>query len=109
MEKWKLERHGRIGLTLVAPQAGSVTFAARVLRKRDFLPRYVVVRPEHVSSDGRAFPAMVTLNGVGPFERNVRPWGKGSDVFFFNLTEVQCKKAGLNTNDEVVVTIMPER
>jgi hypothetical protein len=87
--------------------AGSVTFTTRVLRKRDFLPRYIVVKPEFVSNDGGAFPAMVLLNSVGPFQRNIRPWGKGSDVFFFNLTDVQCKKAELSTNDEVVVTIMP--
>jgi hypothetical protein len=50
---------------------------------------------------------MVLLNGTGPFPRNIRPWGKGSDVFFFNLTEPQCRKAGLDTNDPVTVTIMP--
>ena len=92
---------------MVDSLAGSVTFTTRVLRKQDFLPRYIVVKPEFVSSDGSAFPALVLLNGVGPFERNIRPWGKGSDVFFFNITAAQCKKAELTTNNEVVVTIMP--
>ena len=48
------------------------------------------------------------LNDVGPFERNIRPWGKGSDVYFFNLTAPQCAKANLDTNDECVVTIIPK-
>lgn len=85
----------------------AVTFRARVLRKQDFLPRYIVVRPEHVPGRAGAFPAEVTLNGVGPFRRNIRPWGKGSEVFFFNLTAPQCEKAGLATDDECTVTLNP--
>ena len=84
-------------------------FTARILRKQADLPRYVVVKPEHVPGRTQSFPAEVTLNDSGPFERNIRPWGKGSDVFFFNLTELQCKKAGLDTNDECVVTIRPKK
>lgn len=85
-----------------------VSFPARVLRKEDFLPRYIVVRPEHVPGRSRAFPADVMLNDAGPFARNIRPWGKGSDVFLFNLTVSQCAKAGLETNDECLVTIVPK-
>lgn len=85
-----------------------VSFSARILRKEEFLPRYVVVKPEYVQDRTRAFPADVTLNGAGPFRRNIRPWGKGSDVFFFNLTAPQCDKAQLGTNDECVVTIIPK-
>lgn len=85
-----------------------VSFSARVLRKEEFLPRYVVVRPEYVRGRTLAFLADVILNDVGPFQRNIRPWGKGSDVFFFNLTALQCSKAGLDTNDECVVTITPK-
>lgn len=87
--------------------SASVTFPAKVLRKEAFLPRYIVVKPEHVGGRTRAFPADVMLNGVGPFSRNIRPWGKGSDVFFFNLTAPQCDKAGLGTNDACTVTITP--
>ena len=84
-----------------------VSFPARVLRKEEFLPRYIVVKSEYVVGRVHAFPADVMLNGAGPFRRNIRPWGKGSDVFFFNLTAPQCDKAGLDTNDECVVTIIP--
>lgn len=86
----------------------SISFSARILRKKDILPRYIVVKPEDVRGRTRAFPADVMLNDAGPFRRNIRPWGKGSDVFFFNLTAPQCRKAGLDTNDECVVTIVPK-
>lgn len=84
-----------------------VSFPARILRKEEFLPSYIVVRPEHVAGRTRAFAADVMLNGAGPFRRNIRPWGKGSDVFFFNLTAPQCDAAGLATNDTCTVTLIP--
>ncbi|MFK0382714.1 hypothetical protein [Agrobacterium sp. NPDC090273] len=86
-----------------------VTFSTRILRKEEFLPRYIVVKPEHVTGRTGAFTADIMLNETGPFTRNIRPWGKGSDVFFFNLTAPQCTKAGLETNDECRVTIIPKR
>lgn len=85
-----------------------VKFTARILRNEDFLPRYIVVKPEYVADRTQAFSANVMLNEAGPFARSIRPWGKGSDVFFFNLTAPQCTKAGLDTNDECLVTIVPK-
>lgn len=85
----------------------AIGFRARILRKETFLPRYVVVKPDHVGGRTEAFAADVMLNDTGPFRRNIRPWGKGSDVFFFNLTEPQCKKAGLDTNDTCTVKLFP--
>ena len=84
-----------------------IQFPARILRKQDGLPRYIVVKPEHVGGRVKAFPAKVMLDEAGPFVRNIRPWGKGSNVFFFNLTAPQCAQAGLDTNDTCVVTIIP--
>jgi hypothetical protein len=84
------------------------TFKARILRKQLDLPRYVVVKSEYVGGRTHAFLAEVMLNEAGPFERNIRPWGKGSDMFFFNLTEPQCRKASLATNDECTVTLRPK-
>ena len=85
-----------------------IKFSARILRKQDDLPRYVVVKGEHVGGRTQAFAADVTLNGAGPFARNIRPWGKGSDTFFFNLTAPQCAKANLDTNDQCTVIITPK-
>jgi len=92
---------------MTASPPAFATFTTKVLRKETFLPRYIVVRPEHAARQGAAYAAMVTLNEAGPFPRNIRPWGKGSDVFFFNLTEAHCKAARLDTHDPVTVTITP--
>lgn len=81
-------------------------FEARILRKQPDLPRYVVIRPEYLPGRTRSFQAVIFLDETGPFLRNIRPWGKGSDAFFFNLTQPQCRKAGLDTNDRCVVTIV---
>ena len=86
----------------------AVTFTARILRKAESLPRYVVVTQEHLGGRIAAFPADVRLNDVGPFRRNIRPWGKGSDVFFFNPTAPQCSKAGLDTHEMCRVTLIPQ-
>ena len=83
----------------------SITFSARILRKQEDLPRYIVVPAEEIADRDGAFTAQVTLDGSPPFERNIRPWGKGSEVFFFNLTAAQCKKAGVDTGDRCNVTI----
>lgn len=83
-------------------------FEARILRKQPDLPRYVVVKPEHVEGRSGSFSAMVSLNGSPPFARTIRPWGKGSDVFFFNLTAPQCKKTGLDIGDVCDVWIDPQ-
>lgn len=85
----------------------AIRFRTRILRKQDFLPRYVVIKAELVSDRTLSFAADIWLNDAGPFRRNIRPWGKGSDVFFFNLTAPQCDKAGLNTHDECTVTLIP--
>jgi hypothetical protein len=85
-----------------------IFFTARILRKQPDLPRYVVVRPEYVAGRTEAFSAKISLNGSPSFARNVRPWGKGSDVFFFNLTQPQCQQAGLDTGDECEVRIEPQ-
>lgn len=85
-----------------------LVFTTRVLRKQEDLPRYILVHPDHVPGRIAAFAADVTLNGAGPFKRNIRPWGKGSDAFFFNLTAPMCSKANLRTNDECTVSIVPK-
>jgi hypothetical protein len=85
----------------------TTSFSARILRKQPDLPRYVVVDPDHVAGRQSAFAAKVSLNGCPEFERNVRPWGKGSDVFFFNPTEPHCRKAGVDKGDVGEVSIRP--
>lgn len=85
----------------------TISFRVRILRKQPDLPRYVVVDPAYVAGRSTSFAAKVMLNDCGPFDRNIHPWGRGSAVFFFNLTEPQCRKAGLDTGEECQVTILP--
>ncbi len=85
-----------------------IEFTARILRKQPDLPRYIVVKPEYLAGRSGSFPAMVSLNQSSAFARTIRPWGKGSDVFFFNLTEPQCRKVGVDTGDLCVVWIEPQ-
>ena len=85
-----------------------IVFTARILRKQPDLPRYIVVPPEHVAGRTGAFPALVSLNRSPVFPRTIRPWGKGSDVYFFNLTDPQCRKAGLDTGEVCEVRIEPQ-
>ena len=87
--------------------AEGFTFAARILRKEAFLPRYVIVKPEFVRGRTGSFAARVSLNGSDFFDRTVHPWGKGSEAFFFNLTEPQCRKAGVDTGSDCEVRVEP--
>jgi hypothetical protein len=86
----------------------SLVFSAKILRKQDDLPRYIIVPAKYVAGRSDTFAALVRLNEGPPFERNIRPWGKGSDAFFFNLTAPQCKAAKVETGDECLVDIQPE-
>lgn len=84
-----------------------IRFVAKIMRKQSDLPRYIIVKATHVAGRTAAFRAMVRLNASRPFPRNIRPWGKGSDAFFFNLTAPQCAAEGLDTGDECTVGISP--
>ena len=87
---------------------GAITFTAKILRKQDDLPRYVVIKPELMAGATASFSAQVTVNDSAPFARKIHPWGKGSDAWFFNLTQVQCHKAEVETGDLVAVRVVPD-
>ena len=82
-----------------------IVFSARILRKQPDLPRYIVIAPGILPLGDGPFSAQVSLNGCPPFGRTIRPWRKGSNVYFFNLTEPQCRKAGADTGDECEVIV----
>ena len=85
----------------------TIVFRARILRKQDDLPRYIVVAARHLGRRLGAFDAIVTLDDGPPFARKVRPWGKGSDAFFFNLTQEACRRSGVDTGQTVTVRLEP--
>ncbi|WP_133487801.1 DUF1905 domain-containing protein [Aliiroseovarius marinus] len=86
---------------------GAISFDAVILRKQDDLPRYILVKPEIARAFSGSFDAQITLNDCAPFHRRIHPWGKGSKAYFFNLTQVQCRKAGVDTGDCCHVTVTP--
>ena len=74
-------------------------------RKADGLPRYVVVPAELVApwKLEATTPVEVTLGDVSVGRRSLKRWGGGRDVWFFDLTEKQCARAGVATGDRVLV------
>jgi hypothetical protein len=84
-----------------------IRFTATILRKQDDLPRYIIVKPEHLAGQTGSFAAQVSLDDGSAFARNIHPWGKGSDAFFFNLTQAQCRSSGVDTGNICEVMIIP--
>ncbi|SPH18681.1 hypothetical protein DEA8626_02223 [Defluviimonas aquaemixtae] len=77
--------------------ADHLEFKAKILRKQDDLPRYVVLPRKAWAAYPVGFAAEVSINGGAPFRRHVRPWGKGREALFLNLTSRQCRDAGVDT------------
>lgn len=84
-----------------------LTFTARITRKQPDLPRFVVVPAAIVADRSGAFDAMVSLNGQPPFPRRIHPWGKGQEVYFFNLTALHCARNRVDTGDICNITLDP--
>ncbi len=85
----------------------TVRFDAVVKRKNASLPRFVVVPPEFVAPwrlQGTTV-VEVTLGGAILGRRSLKHWGKGRDCWFFDLTEAQCRRAGVETGDDAPVEL----
>lgn len=83
-------------------------FEAIVERKDPGLPRYVIVPAEAVDAvGGRAgtVVALCAIGGAAPVRRSVKPWGDGR--WFLELTERQCRAAGIDTGDRVSLRLTP--
>ena len=86
---------------------GPLRFETTVERKADTLPRYVVVPAELVEpwKLESTTPVEVTLSETPIGRRSLKRWGRGRDVWFFDLTEKQCASAGVDTGDLVRVEL----
>ena len=73
--------------------------------EQEDLPRYIIVKAAHMAGHKKTSSARVSLNDGPAFGRNIRPWGKGSDAWFFNLTQDQCRRSDARTGDRVKVRI----
>lgn len=80
---------------------------ARIECKDPGLPRYLVLPPQ--AAEALAFdattPAQVLIEGTDIGRRNVKRWSPDSDRWFVDLTEAQCRKAGVDTGDEISVVL----
>lgn len=84
-----------------------VSVTAKVARKRDDLPRFVVIPASAVAEwelTGTS-PVDVTINGVRVERRNFRFWDTAK--WFFSITLKDCKKVGIDTGDTVELVISP--
>jgi hypothetical protein len=87
---------------------GAVAVQGRVQRKRPDLPRFVTI-PGEALADWRlrdTTPVEVNLDGTGIGRRNLKAWGPDGDLWFFDLTAVQCEQAGVDEGDAVTVELV---
>ncbi|MEE4301320.1 MAG: YdeI/OmpD-associated family protein [Pseudomonadales bacterium] len=87
--------------------AARVETRVRIERKDANLPRYLVLPPEAAAALAldATTPAQLEIEGTDVGRRNVKRWRRGSDRWFVDLTEAQCRKAGVDAGDEVAVAI----
>lgn len=74
-------------------------------RKAESLPRYAVVPAKLVSAWGLEGTTVVEveLNGQAMGRRSLKPWGRGR--WFLDLPEKLCRRAGVDTGDEIVLRL----
>jgi hypothetical protein len=85
----------------------SIQITTSVSRKSPSLPRFVEVPAYSVApwDVSGTTPVEVSLNGVDIGRRNLKSWGHGRDCWFFELPATSCRKAGVDTGDDVAVRL----
>lgn len=78
-----------------------------VERKDPSLPRFVVIPADTLDAwePTGTFIAEVTLDGTAIGRRSVKAWGGGRDVWLFDLTREQCRRAAVDTGDRVRIEL----
>ena len=86
---------------------GAVRVRTEVERKDPSLPRFVVVPAARVAAWKLQETTVVevALEGVPLGRRSLKRWGSDRDVWFLDLTEAHCRRAGVDTGDRVEVEI----
>ncbi len=84
-----------------------ISILAEIKRKAAELPRYIEVMEESIEHWNleATTPIEIQIEGAEPVRRNLKRWGKGRPVWFFELTNPMCKKAGVDTGDTVEFTL----
>ena len=92
---------------LIDDMAHRLQLATQIRRKSNALPRFVVVPHEIVEPWGLTKTTVleVTINAVSIGRRSLIPWGKGETWWFISLPEAICKKARIETGEDVDVLL----
>lgn len=106
LSQWP-ERGGVTDRTSATPD-GFVRVESEVERKRPSLPRFVVIPGSVLSGWGLSGTTMVDveINGVAIGRRSLKAWPE-RDAWFFDLTDAQSKKLGVDRGDVVSVELCP--
>jgi hypothetical protein len=90
----------------VTPQ--QLTLSLRIERKQDDLPRYVVVPSKAIAAWKLAGTTVleVSLDGSPSDRRTIKPWGDDTK-WFLTITEVDCRRLGVDTGSSVSVGMIP--
>lgn len=82
-------------------------FTATIRRKTPSLPRYIEVPASRAAPLGLSgtTPVEVSLNGIAIGRRNLKRWGHGREGWFLELPERLCRKAGVDTGDEIALAL----
>jgi hypothetical protein len=88
----------------------SVTYKAVIERKHPQLPRYVVTPARIPEAWNLTATTTITgtLNGVDLGRRGLKSWGDARR-WFFEVPEPVCRKAGVDTGDDVVLVFAPAK
>jgi hypothetical protein len=88
-------------------KAAPVALTLRIERKQADLPRYVVVPSKAISAWKLLGTTVldVSLAGFPSDRRTIKKWDDAR--WFLTITELDCKRAGLGTGDEVSLTMRP--
>lgn len=81
----------------------TIRLSTRLRRKDPSLPVYVVIASEQVRPWQLTGTTVVegSANGEPLGRRTIKPWGRGRDAWFVELTAAFCRRAGLDVGDPV--------
>ncbi len=84
---------------------GTVTVRARIERKQDGLPRFVVVPAKAIAPWGLEATTVldVSIDGSPSDRRTIKRWDEAR--WFVTVTEADCKRLGVDTGDAVTLAL----
>jgi hypothetical protein len=78
-----------------------------IKRRSPKLPRYIEIGSPYLAGwdlSGTT-PVTISINGTEVGRRNLKPWGQGRNVWFLELTNEICNRAGIDDGDEIALSV----